>query len=42
MLIEMIDAFVPSQLIMISGDCLAQYWVNLGEVMRGAFGGEGS
>jgi hypothetical protein len=26
------DAFVPSQLIMISEDLLAQYWVNMGHI----------
>lgn len=29
---SMTDAFVPSQLIMISGDLLAQYWVNMGHI----------
>lgn len=28
----MTDAFVPSQLIMISEDLLAQYWVNMGHI----------
>lgn len=27
-----VDAYVPSQLIMISPDLLAQYWVNMGHI----------